>query len=313
MSIKFVLAALLSVITCGIFAREGGDNPDKALDASLKAARDAAEQRVSDPADKNKNLTQDERKKLQAQKKEDLQEYKAMIKDNLAGIKAQFQMAEQAWNAKNYKQAGTYYLSVSKANVPGAEEMVDTSNQRINSDMEKLARAHIAAGDDAGLQRDFMKQIQELTIVVKDFDITKASKDASSKLANLRSKPEVAGFVEFAQAEALLADAKLTEAMAALNAIVANPRYENSIAALKAARKIDELNKNEETRATLKKEFLAKADKEAPSLLNIAKNYANNNQPKAAKEKLVTVIDKYPDTPYAEEAKKQLETLPSGK
>lgn len=312
MSIKVSLAATLAFGFClSLAARE--ENPDKALDAALKAARQAAEDRVADPADKNKNLSPDERKKLQAQKKEDLKEYQAMIKDNLAGIKAQFQAAEQAWNAKDFKRAGTYYLSVSKATVPGAEEMIETSVQRINADMEKLARGHISAADDAGLQRDFMKQIEELSIVLKEFSITAAAKDASNKLTSLRSKPEVAGFVEFSQAEALLAEGKLTEALAALNAIVANPRYENSIAALKATRKIDDLNKNEETRALLKKEFLNKADKEAPSLLNMAKNFANNNQPKAAKEKLVTVIDKFPDTPYAEEAKKQLATLASGK
>jgi len=98
-----------------------------------------------------------------------------------------------------------------------------------------------------------------------------------------------------------------------LQAIINNPRYENSIAALKATRALDDLNKNEETRAIIKKEFLAKADKDAPQLLAIAKNFVTNNQPKAAKQKLETVIDRYPDTPYADEAKKQLEVLASGK
>ena len=100
---------------------------------------------------------------------------------------------------------------------------------------------------------------------------------------------------------------------AQLTAIVNNSRYDNTIPRLKADILLDKLNKNEETRALLKKEHLALADKEAPTLLRNAKNYATNNQPKAAKKNLDTVIEKFPDTPYADEAKKQLETLASGK
>ncbi len=314
MTIKLSLAAVVSFAAIGAFAAQrggGGGGGGDPADAGLAADRAIAEQRVADPTDAGKKLTPDEQKKAQAQKKADLAEYKGLVKDNLANIKALFQTAEQFWKAKEYHKAGQYYKAVSTATVPGAQEMVDTSLQRINSDMENLANDAIHAADDADLQRDFMKEIDQLAFVIKELDITRAKQDASQKLTSLKTKPAVAGFVEYAQAEQMLTDGKLTEAMTALNAIVANQRYEHTIPALKAARKIDELSKNEDTRARLKSEFTAKADKDAPNLLIQAKNYARNSMPKKAKEQLEIVLDKYPGTAYAEEAQKQLDDLPS--
>ena len=222
-----------------------------------------------------------------------------------------FQAAEQAWKAKSYKQAGAFYQSVAQATAPGSEEMVETANLRIHSDMEKLAKEHVTAAVDAEMTRDYMKVIDELSVVVKDFGITKSRDEAYRRLTSLKSKPEVCGFVDYSQAEQLLSDNKLTEAVALLTSISTNPRYEHSIPALKATRKLDELNKNEETRSRLKSEFIAKADKEAPQLLNAAKNFAANDMPKKAKEKLEIVIERYQGTPYADEAKKQLDALPA--
>ena len=309
MPFKLSTALIASFTSISLFAAQA-ENPDKAFDASLAANREAAAARAADPADAGKKV---DRKKAAAQQKADLAEYKGMVKDNLSSVKAMFQAAEQAWKAKNYKQAGAFYQSVAQATVPGSEEMVETANLRINAEMEALAKDHIHAADDAGMTHDFMKEIDELSVVVKDFGITRSREDAYRKLVSLKSKPEVVGFVDYAQAEQLLADNKLTDAFVALNAIVNNPRYEHSIPALKAQRKMDELNKNEETRARLKAEFIAKADKDAPALLNMAKNYATNGLPLKAKEKLNNVIDRYPGTPYADEAKKQLDLVPSSR
>jgi len=286
------------------------DNPDKAFDASLAANRSAAEQRATDPNAATKNMTKAEAQKARAQKKADLAEYKGMVKDNLGSVKAMFQAAEQAWKAKEYKQAGAFYQSVAQATVPGSEEMVETSNLRINSEMETMAKDHLRSAADADMMHDYMKEIDELSAIVKNLSITKANGEAARRLTSLKTKPEVSGFVDYAQAEQLLADNKLTEAFVALQAIATNPRYEHSIPALKAQRKIDELNKNEETRSRLKAEFAAKADKEAPQLLNAAKNFAANDMPKKAKEKLEIVMERYQGTPYADEAKKQLDSLP---
>jgi TolA-binding protein len=99
------------------------------------------------------------------------------------------------------------------------------------------------------------------------------------------------------------------DALAIYKSVAANPRYENTVPALKARMKLEDLDKNEATRTKIKSETDAKADKEAPLLLAAAKNFLLNNKPKEAAEKLQIVIDKYPDSKYAQDAKKQLSDL----
>ncbi len=223
MTLKLSAALVCAFTTAELFA--AADQADKAFDSTLAANRAAAEARSADPSASTTGTgnKKADAKKIAAQKKEDLAEYKGMVKDNLASIKAMFQAAEQAWKAKSYKQAGAFYQSVAQATAPGSEEMVETSHLRINSDMEKLAKEHMDAANDAGITHDYMKQIEELSIIVKDFGITKQRDDAARKLVALKSKPEVSGFVDYAQAEQLLSDNKLTEAFNALTAI-ANSR-----------------------------------------------------------------------------------------
>lgn len=282
----------------------GGGN---AANDPYSNVRSAAEAFQDAARDSDKKV---DRKKDAADKKAAFADYKAGAKDNASFIKELFQKAETAWKAKSYKEAGYFYQAVSKATVVGSEDMVEVANERINVDMENLAKDHIKASDDAGIQHDVMKQIDELAVVTKEFTITKAKDEAQRRLNSLKSKAEVAGYVEYAQAEQLVADGKLTDGLAMLNAIVANPRYEHSIPALKATRKIEELNRSEDTRGKVKAEFVAKADKECPNLLTAAKNYQANNMPKSAREKLQLLLDKYPGTTYADEAKKMLDEIP---
>lgn len=279
----------------------GGGNNDP-----LSGARAAAEVIQNSERDKDKKV---DKQKDAADKKAAFQDYKGRVQENVAYIKDLFQRAEAAWKAKSYLEAGTYYQNVATATAPGTEDMVQTSNERINVDMEKLARDHITASDDAGMQHDYAKQIDELGTVLKEFKITKAKDEAQRKMNALKSRPEVAGFIEYTAAEQLISDGKLTDGLAALNAILTNPRYDHTIPALRATRKIEELNRNEETRGKVKQEFTARADKEAPNMLRAAKNFNENNMPKAAREKLQLVMDKYPGTTYADEAKKMLESV----
>jgi TolA-binding protein len=111
------------------------------------------------------------------------------------------------------------------------------------------------------------------------------------------------------QAEALETDGKLMDAIRIYESVAANPRYENTVPALKARRKLDDLNKNEATKAKIKTENDAKADKEAPMLLARARDFVSNNMPKQAMEKLEQVVAKFPNSKYAEEAKKMLADL----
>lgn len=305
-----VLALLAGLISTRAWSE---DDPQKVLEARLARERNATELNNATLDARNEADKKAAREKLRnAQKEEDRKynqaDYKQKSMDNLASVKEIFAKAEESWKNQKYGEASQLYHSVVLATVPGAEEMVETSRGRL-VELEDLAKGHLKSADDNDLKREYVKEVEELALVLKEFSLTKSYPVAQRRFITLRSRPEVAGYVELSQAEALETDDKLLEALAIYKSVAANPRYENTVPALKARRKLEELEQNEVTRTKIKTDMDAKADKEAPVLLASAKNYLLNNKPKQAMEKLQAVIDKFPNSKYAEEAKRQLAEL----
>jgi hypothetical protein len=313
-AVGMILLAIAGSLLISAYARAEGDEAKaKEYDARLKAARSAAalQSALDNAATPEaraaaKKALGDAKNKDQS--KQDLANFKQKTMDNLANIKELFAKAEDSWKNKLYGDAAPIYNSVVMATVPGAEDMVETSRGRM-VELEDMAKTHLKNADDCDLKRDYVKEVEELAIVHHDFTLTKSYEVALRRLVNLKSRPEVSGYVELAQAEGLESDGKLTEAVKLYEAICNNPRYDNSVASLKARRHLDELSKNDDTRAKLKSEVDAKADREAPVLLNSAKNFASNNMPKQALEKLQMIVEKFPNSKYADEAKKQMAGL----
>jgi len=306
-----ITLTVLAGLTCVCARCE--EDPAKVLEARINAARASTELNNAATNAKNtdeKKAADDKLRKArnEAQKKQDKAEYKEMIMGNLAAVKEMFAKAEESWKNQKYNEAGQLYSSVALATVAGAEDMVETSRGRL-VEMEDLAKGHLKGADDNDLKREYVKEVEELGLVVKEFGLTKTRETALRRLITLKSRPEVAGYVELSTAESYETDGKLMDAVAIYKSVAANPRYENSVPALKARRKLEELEKNEATRTKMKTEADAKADKEAPVLLASAKNFLLNSKPKEAMEKLQMVIDKFPDSKYAEDAKKQLTGL----
>lgn len=294
-------------------ADNGGRQAQKEFDNKLKQARSEAELRNAVDGARSPEERQKAQKAMNAardaeEKKRSLAEYKEKTMQNLGSVKEMFAKAEEAWKEKNFGKAGPLYSSVAGATVPGSEEMSDTSRNRM-LEMEDLARVKLKAADDADLKRDYTKEVDELSYILRELNMTSGREVALRRLASLKSRPDVAGIVDVAEAEGLEAEGRLLDAVAAYSAIANNPRYDNTIASLKARRRIEALGANEETRAKLKGELDTKAEKEAPILLGSAKNFIANNMPKQAVEKLQAVIDKFPDSKYAEEAKQKLAEL----
>jgi hypothetical protein len=308
----WVMVALLAALFCAR-ARGGEEDPAKALDKTLESKRAAADLRSAAAnalTPDQQKAVKDKMKSAQTaeQKKKDMAEYKEKTLDNLGAIKEMFAKAEESWKNQKFGEAGLLYNSVATATVPGAEQMVETSRGRM-VEMEDLAKKHLESADDNDLKREYVKEVDELALVHKEFTLTKTHETAWRRLVTLKSRPEVAGYVEMAQAEALETDGKLMDAINLYKSIASNPRYENTIPGLKARRKLEELDKNEATAAKIKTEVDTKADKEAPVLLTNAKNFISNNMPKQAMEKLQQIVEKYPSAKCAEEAKKLLAEL----
>ena len=243
-----------------------------------------------------------------AEEKADLAEYKDQVLKNLDSVKEMFAKAEEAWKNQKYKEATSFYQSVALATVAGAEDMVETARGRL-LELEDLAKEHLKTADDADITRDYLKEVDELAFVTLQLPDTKAREVADRRLRNLTTRADVAAHLEVKKAETAEAEGRFSDALALYNAVATNLRYENTLGALRAKRKLDSLNSDENLRAKLKAEVQAHADKEAPILLANAHNFVLNHQPKLALEKLQIVLDKFPGTPYAEAAQKQLDEL----
>ena len=312
MRVGLMLLALVAALFSARFA-SAEEDAAKAYEERLKQARtNAALQNAVNnaqtPEQKKaaQRALQDAQSKMQAKK--DMADFKQKTLDNLASIKEMFAKAEDNWKNKLYGEAAPLYHSVSMATVPGAEQFVETARGRM-VEMEDLAKQRLNAADDADLKREYVKEVEELAYINRECALTKTREVALRRLVNLKSKPEVSGYVELAQAEGFEADGKLMESVKLYQAIAANPRYDNTVPSLKAKRKLEELSKNVETREKIKSEVDARADREAPVLISSAKNFVSNNRPKQAIEKLQLVIEKFPESKHAEEAKKLLSEL----
>lgn len=241
-------------------------------------------------------------------KVDDLQ-YKEKIMANQASIKEMFAQAEGKFKESKFREAASFYASVAMANVAKTEQLVADSRKRF-IEMEGMAQEHLKNADDADLNRDFLKEVDELGLIVREFPFTKVFETAQRRLVGLKTRPDVAGHVEYAEAESVEASGNLVEALRKYKAIADNSRYANTLPSMKATRKIELLQKNEASREQLKTDMQALAEKHAPALLTSAKNFLANSMPAKAKEKLRQVMEKYPGTTFAEDAKKQLDEIP---
>lgn len=258
---------------------------------------------------------QDEKPKTRAEMlKEAMKDkaYREKLKESMTDLKEMEKAAEELYSAKSYREAASLYKSITMANIPNAEKhvsaVVEKARERL-IEMEGLAQKEIRDAEDADLARNYIKAIDHLTVVLRDYPFTKANATAVSRLSAFKSRKDVAAYVEFAECEAAEASGDLAKAVSGYQRLLDNPRYEGTVPVFKAKKRIEVLKTDEATRDALKQQVQAVADKEAPPIINTAKNFLMNNQPGPAKEKFQMVIDKFPGTTYAEEAQKEIEKL----
>jgi len=282
------------------------NSPDKAaLEARLKQAYDTYQKQQ---AAKQANAQNGQKQGGQQQKPENDPEYKEMMQANLTMIQTMMKEGDAKFDDKSYRDAATFYASVAMANVPKSEQLVQKARARF-LEMEDMAAEHLKAADDAILTREYLKAVEELGIVVKEFPFSKVYSEAYRTLVSLKSRPDIAGLVSLTEAEGLEANGNISGAVKAYKEIANNPRFENSLAWVKATKKLEALNNNAEVKAALKGEMNAKAEKEAPGLLSTAHNFALNNDFAKAKEKYALIVEKFPGTKFAEQAQSEMDKI----
>lgn len=112
------------------------------------------------------------------------------------------------------------------------------------------------------------------------------------------------GDEELAKADKMLAKKDYAKALKAYEKIVKADK--NSEAGKAAAKKIKAMKSDKAIVAAMAK---ADADKNAPGLLKMADQLAGNGNTEQAKKYYQQVIDRYPDSSYAAEARQRLEKL----
>jgi len=277
-------------------AMSGEDGKADDLDGKIKAMRAAAEQKsaaekaTTDEAKKEAKKKADDAKEKEGAKKS-LAEFKQSTLDNLGAVKEMFAKAEEDWKNKKYMEGSLLYSSVATATVPGSEEMVETSRGRL-VELEELAKERLKAADDADLRREYAKEVDELCFVITELKAAPSKTVALRRLAALRGRPDVAAMVEMAEAQSLETDGKRDKALEAYRKVAASPRYEHTVEALKARKKVAELEPTVKTDE-------AKDEKEARLLLLQVKNLLSNGLVKEADSKAAELKEKYPKTDAA--------------
>jgi len=167
----------------------------------------------------------------------------------------------------------------------------------------------------AMVEEDPIAAILALEEVVDLYQGTDAAKTARKKIAELRKRKDVKKLLtklkkERAAQEKIAAAEKLIESKAYLKAIAALKgvarKYKGTKAAERATARVAELEGDEEIG---KKIYEMEAARYSKGVLAMGRNYAKNGMNDKAIAEFQKVVDKYPGTSYAEEAKQEIEKL----
>jgi tetratricopeptide (TPR) repeat protein len=168
--------------------------------------------------------------------------------------------------------------------------------------IEEYAKKLLTEARDAVADKAYPEAAQKLVGLVRNYPAFKAGQDARGELAKLRQVPEAKDAIaEAEKAEPEKPDKTKAEpeAVATKERPEADDRYnvftEGELDAL------DEMAGQEKPKAEPKP--AAGAAPECRRLLGLAQNWISNNQPEKAKPLLRRIIEKYPNTIFADQAK----------
>ena len=214
-----------------------------------------------------------------------------------------------------------YHQAVQKAHDAFEHALTGDPLKTLCQDMldliDALGRDELAQADGAVDENRFEDAVSLLRGITREFKGTDAAKSAKTKLKLLQKKrPEVANIIKGEEdantAETLLAAAieeirnsEFGEAYEKLEQIVND--YGTTKTAEKAQTVLDRMKKNEGVMAYVKDH---QAAGDCNSWLSQARAYRRVGQVNKAKDLYRMVLEKYPDTIYAEDAARELAELP---
>lgn len=235
--------------------------------------------------------------------------------EEAAQARAALQHAREALNDDNYREAFKAARKADEHALTG--DTLKTNCQDMLDLIEALGRDKFAQAERAVEEKRFDDAVSLLREVRRDFEGLDVARNAKKKLEALKKKyADIARILErdtdATVAENLLGEAldeirnrRFGEAYEQLEEIIRE--YSTTPAAGKAQTVLDRLRKNEGVMGYVKDH---QASRECQSLLSQARAYIQAGRPEKAKQLLRIVIDKYPDTTWADEAAERLQQLP---
>jgi len=167
----------------------------------------------------------------------------------------------------------------------------------------------------AKIDADPIAAILALEEVVELYQGTDAAKKARTKIAELRKRKDVKKLLtklkkekeagaKIAAAEKLVESGNYLKGIAALKSVAR--KYKGTKAAERANSRVAELEGDDEIAAKIRS---MEAEKFSRRVLAMGRNYAKNGMKDQAIAEFKKVIDKYPESSFAGEAKRELEKL----
>lgn len=222
-----------------------------------------------------------------------------------------FKAGEAAFKAENYPGAFEYLVDVAAcAGIPGAANFADQARAMI-LEMEKMAADKLEEAKLKKLQGDGLGALEIIKLLIEKFYFTKVIDEARNLLVVLATDPRIAAAADLLAAEELDTAGKYAEAAAKYQVIM--KKYPDSVQALKGKLRLEAMKKDEAIAAAMREGAGKTADLECPKLLGEARNFLANDMPDRAKPLYRKVIENYPDSEYAKEAKTALEELAAPK
>lgn len=236
------------------------------------------------------------------------------LKDWLQKHGPQNQMIASLTKAKAAAGAGklgeAYDLYVATSKMSGGQDAADAAKQIGDAAEKKLADAQAAVA-----AQKYADAVKTLVPMEKLYAGSDFARRAGELLQQIRTDPAIKAQIEQAKLDAM-ADAIQAQAEAAEKAkdyARALGLYETYVSQYAKATKFadvkaryEQLKANPSIQASAKTQS---AERECKGWLSTADNYINNNLPEKAKPYLQKIVDKYPGTAWATEAKKRLAAI----
>ncbi len=253
--------------------------------------------------DKILKLRQEAEKK---RKKDEAKARKQAQAKSLAEVKRLLKKGEEEMKDGNYSAAQSFFRAIESCQIPGASKYTSKAKGHILQ-IEEMARKRLNEAEVKHMLREYVAEAAVLEQVLNDFAHTKASRRAKARLSFLSREPKAASTIALAKAKAEEDAQNYGEAVRLYREI--RKKWPDEIAGLKAKYAIERLRSDPEIGELLREHAEFEASKVCPGWINIAHNYRINDDRDRAREYLQRVLDKFPGTTYAEEAKRKLAEL----